>query len=450
MSRLWRHFLMFLAIFIFFVSSPLIILYSQGYRFNWSTLEFTKTGTINIKTIPRGANIYLNYKNYKKLSPTKIDALKPKTYHLKITKEGYKEWEADLKVKPELVASATHIILFPEIIPEKKITSDKIANFKLSSDNKAIIYNVREGKNKGIWLLNLENRERRQLSSIYFDEFSWSPDNKKILLTRQEEKGIRYGLVDISVIGEGTPPKILDLASLFQGAIQDIAWQPENSKRLYLINNKNLYEIDLRREKITLLFKDILSFSLNPPGFLFIQENKNGIFLMSWDYRVNNIPQIACPLPEREEYKIIAGAKKIAVLAQGDLYLVEKLPLKITPEVDGASWSPDGKRLLYFNEHQIGIYYLKDESKSILTRDSRPLQNVGWWPRSQYAVFTVEGKIKFIDAAPEMNTHYITEIKDTGFTETKIDWNKNTKKLFYLTQMDPETRALMEMELIED
>jgi len=452
MSHHFRRFLLFLIIIIFLIGSPLIILYARGYRFNLQTLEFTKTGTISIKTIPRGAAIYLDNKLYKDASPSKIDSLKPNNYELKIEKQGFEPWKTNLTVKPELVTSATHIILFAQNLPEQILLQDKINNFSLSPDNKKIIYNLTEGENRGIWLNEKNKGKNIKLSDIYFDEFNWSSDNKKVLLSRKEEDHERYGLLDLSEIKTKQDQiKIWEIGSLFKEEIKSVQWQPTNSQKLFLLSENNLYEVDILKSEISLLFKNIYSYLPTSWGSILVQKREVGYFLISKNYLWQERSKIISRLPEADQYKIILGSKKIAVIAENNLYLIDQeLPLKIASEVQGASWSPDGKRLLYFNEHQIEIYYLREEEKTLLTRDSRELQNVGWWPRSQYVVFTVEGKLKFIDGAKEMNTHHITEIKNTELPETRINWSKNTKQILYLRKGNQNTNALVEVELIKD
>ncbi|MFA4880513.1 MAG: PEGA domain-containing protein [Candidatus Doudnabacteria bacterium] len=452
MSYLFRRFLLFLIIFIFLLAAPLVCFYARGYRFDFHALEFTKTGTISIKTIPRGASIYLNNKLDPNLSPTKIDGLKPKDYTLKVTKPGYQDWQATLTVKPELVTSATHIILFPEKIEEKVLTRGQINNFNLSPDQKKIIYNIAQGEDKGLWIFDLDKKQNLKISDIYFDEFDWSEDSQKVILTREEKSQKRYGILNLKA--NDAPDysfKIQDLGSVFKKPIEEAHWQAGNNQRLFLLSQDDLYEVNFIKPEITLLQKNIKAYAPNAYGLFWIQEDQRNYSLVAQDYRLLNRAQVIASLPAREEYKIIPGAKKIAVLADNDLFLIQdESTFQIASNVIDAIWSPDGQRLLYFNEHQLGNYYLKDEENIILTRDSRILKNVGWWPRSQYITFTAEGKLKFLDAAPEMNTHYITEIKNTRIPDTKIYWSKDTKGIFVLSQNGQEGKEIIEMRLIED
>jgi len=452
MSYFFRRFLLFLIIFLFLLAAPLICFYAKGYRFDFQNLKFTKTGTISIKTIPQGANIYLNNKIDQNFTPTKIDGLKPKEYTLKITKSGYQDWQATLTVKPELVTGATHIILFPEKIAEEVIVTGQIDNFSLSPDQKKMIYNISQGENKGLWVFDFNTKENLKISNIYFDEFNWSTDSQKVILIRQEQNQKRYGILSLAANDiPNTSLKIQDLGSLFTKPINEVHWQTDSSQRLFLLSQNNLYEVDLEKPEAILLQKNIQTYTPNTYGLFWIQENETNALLVAQDYRLFNRSQVIASLPVRGEYKIISGAKETAVIIDNNLYLIENgLTLKIASAVLDAVWSPDGQRLLYFNEHQIGVYYLRDEENMILTRDSRVLQNIGWWPRSQYVVFTAEGKLKFMDAASEMNTHYITEIKNTQLFDTKLVWSKDTKSISFISQNDQGERKIIKMKLIED
>ena len=452
MSYFFRRFLLFCIIFIFLCAAPLVIFYARGYRFDLHNLEFTKTGTLSVKTAPSGADIYLDGKIYPKASPAKIDGLKPKDYALRVTREGYQDWQASFTIKPELVTSATHIILFPQQLEEKNIISGSIDNFALSPDQQKIIYNIAKGEKRGLWIFYFGTEENIKISDIYFEDFDWSGNGQKIILKRKEESGLRYGLLDLGASGTlKNNPKIQDLASLVRDPIEKISWSPDNSQRLFILAKDNLYEADLGKPAISLLQKNVQTYAFHAYGLLWVQKDQKNVFLAAQDYRLLNRPEIITALPKRETYKIIPSPGKIALLLDHDLYFVEDGALvKIAEAVEDASWSPDNKRLLYFNAHQINSYYLKDATNSVLTRDSRILENINWWPRSQYVVFVSKEKLKFIDAAPEMNSHWITEIKNTKVPQTKIQWDKNSKNIFLVAENEQGKRNIVKIKLIEN
>lgn len=449
MSYYLRRFLLFLIVLIFFIAAPLVVYYAKGYRFDFRNLEFVKTGTISIKTIPRNAAVYLDGELLENGSPLKIDGLKPRQYTLKISKEGYEPWEAQLAVKPEMVTAVTHVILLPVERSEKTLLQEKIQNFALSPDKEKIIYSILEGEKKGVYLYDLKASQQSQISTIYFDEFLWSPDGRKVILKSDSAPAKRFAYLDTTEI----PPaanhyKLWDLGSLLPDPLEKASWQPGNSQRVFLLCTNDLYEVDLENQKINLIEKGVQSFSLTTWGVFYVQKQRYGYFLFSEDYRLARSKKMITRMPEADNYKIFPGSKKIACLVGDQLYLIlNQLLVPIGTNAQDASWSPDGKRLLYYNDHQINVYHLPEKKNVFLTRDSRAISNIGWWPRSQYIIYSVEGKIKLLDGAREMDSHAISEIKNTQLPNTRIDWSENTKDLFCLAQ-DSTTNKIIKINLI--
>ena len=65
MKKKLRNILFLSLVIIFFVISPAIILYSQGYRFDFQKRQLLKTGGIYVKTSLPAAEVYIDgkYKN---------------------------------------------------------------------------------------------------------------------------------------------------------------------------------------------------------------------------------------------------------------------------------------------------------------------------------------------------------------------------------------------------
>jgi len=74
---------------LFFIVTPLLILYASGFRYNFDIGMIEKTGAFYIKSYPRNAEIYINDLKSKHKTPKQITNLAPGTYTLKITKNNY-------------------------------------------------------------------------------------------------------------------------------------------------------------------------------------------------------------------------------------------------------------------------------------------------------------------------------------------------------------------------
>src|SRR3989338_6890431 len=83
----------------FAAAAPLVILYTQGYRYNLKRQRLDPTGTLVLSTVPRGAAISLNGQTLKFVTPKTLQAIPPATYNIKLSIDGYRPWEKKLQIK---------------------------------------------------------------------------------------------------------------------------------------------------------------------------------------------------------------------------------------------------------------------------------------------------------------------------------------------------------------
>ncbi len=120
MTRTFRRIIFYSLVFLFVVVTPPTILYATGYSFDWTNKQLTQTGGLYLKSAPDQAVIFIDDKK-QKTTPRLISHLKPKTYAVAITKDGFYPWRKNLEVAASLVTEARNIILFPQKIEPVKI-----------------------------------------------------------------------------------------------------------------------------------------------------------------------------------------------------------------------------------------------------------------------------------------------------------------------------------------
>lgn len=113
MTKTTRRIIFYFLCAVFFISVPLVILYSMGWTLDWQNYTLVKTGGLYLKSIPPKAQIFLNNKE-KNSTPYFFSRLTPKTYWVKIILPDYYSWEKNLEVKPQLVTEARNIFLLPK------------------------------------------------------------------------------------------------------------------------------------------------------------------------------------------------------------------------------------------------------------------------------------------------------------------------------------------------
>lgn len=91
-----------------------VFLYAQGYRLDFRQRTLTTTGVILAKSLPEGAQVYLDEEWVTATNAT-LSGVKPGNYHLKIERNGYLPWEKDIEVKAGLVTEIE--VLLPPLSP---------------------------------------------------------------------------------------------------------------------------------------------------------------------------------------------------------------------------------------------------------------------------------------------------------------------------------------------
>lgn len=81
-------------------AAVLIVLYSQGYRFDKDDNKLEKTGVITINGAPLFSDLYLEGKKEGKI-PHSISSLSEGTYEVMVSRKGYQDWKKKVAVYPE-------------------------------------------------------------------------------------------------------------------------------------------------------------------------------------------------------------------------------------------------------------------------------------------------------------------------------------------------------------
>lgn len=119
MTRNARRRLFYALLALFLVFGTGIVLYAQGWRFDFSTGKFGEVGAIYVRSFPDYAQITLNGKPIQSqvgfLSPgTLISNLFPKNYEVGLSVPGYDRWTEKAAVAPMLVTEFKYAVLVPQ------------------------------------------------------------------------------------------------------------------------------------------------------------------------------------------------------------------------------------------------------------------------------------------------------------------------------------------------
>ncbi len=182
------------------VVASIAIFFAKGYTFSPQERKVLGTGIINISSEPDAASVYIDGHLTTATNAT-VSSLKPKTYSVKVVKEGFIPWERKIDVKEGLV-TAVKVTLFPSIPSIYPLTFSGVEKVQLSPDGSKIAYTVPAknslgeiNKKAGIWVWTLirnqpiafaRSAQPHQIASSQFIDFSkatlsFSPDSKQVL-----------------------------------------------------------------------------------------------------------------------------------------------------------------------------------------------------------------------------------------------------------------------------
>ncbi len=178
------------------LATVLVVLYGKGYRFGLGSgkIEFNGTGLLVAKSIPDGAQVFVDGK-LRTATDNTIN-IAPGEYEVKITKEGYFEWIKKVKIQAEVVTKA-EALLIPTAPKLESITDIGAKNPVIDPTltKIAFIVSSQSATRNGIYVFDMKSNQLLTLQSsstqIVDDtldtfseaQISWSPDGKDLMAT---------------------------------------------------------------------------------------------------------------------------------------------------------------------------------------------------------------------------------------------------------------------------
>ena len=179
------------------ITAGVAIFFAKGYSISTKEKRIVGTGIMTIKSEPDAASVYIDGHLTTATNAT-ISSLSPKTYSVRIVKEGFIPWEKSMVVKEGFV-NEIKVTLFPAIPTIYPLAFTGVSNPVLSPDGSKLAYIVpsSSAKKNGIWVWTMTNNqpiafirssEPHQIASNVIIDFSkaflsWSPDSKQVLAT---------------------------------------------------------------------------------------------------------------------------------------------------------------------------------------------------------------------------------------------------------------------------
>lgn len=453
MTKHRRTALWILLVLLFFVFTPSVILYSQGYRIDWKSKRVVQTGALYFKIIPTRTDILVDGKTSKTtdffFGSALVGNLFPGSHLVQISKEGYQPWAKQLEIREQQVTDAKNIILFPQA-PEFSIGADHVKQvWETPKENTLLLQ-----KNTATsWKLVLLNTETLREETIFTSEtketlwnVQWSSDQTQIILQVVRAENISSFVLSLEKnhLCSVTP---CSLAFLGQAA-DTVLFSPAAEDRVifstYVRNSVVIREADIaRKEILASLANNVVTFTTQGPTLLWLENSGK---LWQKDMIQNSPAQIISSLPslaqEETEYTITPIGNTLFLKEGGRLLRVDTQEKNMREVFSGTrvmAASPDQKKLAVSNGSEIWIHYIQDSQDQpmhiqgdnvFLTRLSKNIDDLSWLS-SHYLAFSSENEVKAIeiDERSTVNTADLVQFENPQFF-----WQESSKTLAVLSQ----------------
>jgi hypothetical protein len=434
LTRPIRLSIMIFLFVIFFVASPIIILYTAGYRFDFENKQIKQIGVIGIDVEPRNVAVYLNDIQIDKKPPMRLSNRAPGTYNLKITLPGYHSWEKEITVESKKTTYIRDVTLFKESLPIQ-IIKDSFESVSFSPDGKYALLISQNELVYETYFLDLYDLQTIPLARIYSavkPKISWSPFYPAAAIIVNKD-----GETQIQIVDMLHPENSSMVHKVSRTEADNFQWQPDDSPWLYIKINREIFRLSPTTQKAIFSYEDDNLWYVDKsqnlwkyiPSENVIQLQKNG---NETNFMINDeILKLIYIEENKIIYKTNDGTKINYKTSTGERE-TKMLPTlyndfnKITNE--WLSWSPLELWTIYQN-NQINLLYRTSEKIEYIL----PLDNFG------VLLIANKNKIQAFNPGYYMSTELFSEGEiyslGTDLTNRRIlFWGKvgNEKGIFEL------------------
>jgi len=431
-------FFWFLAI-LFFLIAPVVILYSQGFLFDFKKGVFVHSGTITFKSNPQAVDVSLN--GEKKQSQQRTDLINgssnissifPGDYNIEISKDNFQAWSKKTTVYSGLSSEFWNVVLARKSYEKIPLDTKKAEKFFVSPQNDFLVFVFQENENFNLKIFDIKNEKINNEFSFpdwnlveeeRRENIEWSPrgkflsvpvkkNNQNIQISQIENSPYAYFIVNLE------KNIFLNLnEAIKEEDIQDVRWDPQEQNYVFFINKKNssLMRADTQNPSdLKEIASDVSSYDLSGSRVYYVKNPSNLVFRKDIGKEMEPV-QITQNFSEENKiiYRlIIYDDSKIAFISEDKNFYIfnkgeyETYFKKLGENVSGIHFSDDGKKVAFWTPNEISVYFTRDwltpplraenETQNI-TRYSEPIKNVQWFNDYEHIVFSSGSWAKIIE-----------------------------------------------------
>lgn len=435
LTRKIRIAIMVSLIVAFFIISPIVLLYTAGYRYDFKNHKIKETGVISIDIKPKDATVYLNGVKLQDKIPVRLTNRLPGNYSIKITKEGHQDWQKNITVESKKSSYIKDIILYKENLPSKILDLDDTLVSVQPSLHSRYIANIYKIKN--IFEIKIldpkEAKEilvlREKLDSI--PEIEWSKNGNEISIKTREENNEK-----ITLFSANKNSIINSYAITSKNGLSKIQWSDgklfvQDGTKIKIIEENNIETI--ATSSSTIWFAD------NKNDFWYIDLSSNNLKTTidgqekSIHFPLKNINKI---INATENTTIVQNDnKKISIIKHNgkEVENVKNIPSTFFV------YNDDLKEWIAWDQWEIWHIY-QDGSSKLLSRLDRSIDNISILDKFGNLILLSKNKILAFDPNYHV-THTLVED-----AEVKKMWTDIENRTLYFIGSHSGEEGMYELE----
>lgn len=462
MPRRHRFIFFIILVILFFITAPLLIGYTMGYRYNFKKNKIEKTGMLIAESIPKRSFVYLNGKKIG-ATPLRIKNLLPGEYRATVSREGFYSYSKAVEIKSKFT-SFINAFLLKNALPVN-IFQGGVKNFILSPDAKKIALELRQNKKYELRLLNFESKETIQLLEQALDaytnfEISWAADSSKLLIAKFGKKPefFIYNLSD---------KKIIPVYEITRLNFDDLAFSDRDANLIYGRRQNTLFRLNLLLNKTLPIFSIPADFSAKggsvsggeikkiyptADSLFYLLAGGKDYYLAKSDTQQSKSLALLTKLPGLS-LKFVSTSDTFSAWTVGKekkLFLINNRDPRQISElangVNGALWfkQKNEPRLLYFTDLELWIYNPKTEEKEMVTRLSKEIKKALIFKDAAYIIFVSENNLRAIEIDSQGGRNSFNLVSFNKIDEIQSDGQG--KKIYFNGKIGNQ-EGLFELEL---
>lgn len=471
-------FLLFVASFL--AASGSVLFYAFGYRFNFERGIFVYGGSITLKSnpveisvriddtlIPSGELDQLNQSYH-------ITGIIPGEHSIEVSAPGYQSWRKRVIVRSGVSNEFWNITLPRQNYDAERYSDTDGFTRYFQSPEPTVFAGIRETENiVQIIMRDTEAEANETLfvrSDTRFDlasheNLEWSPAGDQIVFPVFFENARHVMTVDIET------RETRDLSQeISQFSMLRPRWNPEIKQSLLYLADNNLYRLDLTPSETPLapilLASDIITYDLSGSD-IYLYRKDGTLSFFDAGSQVPE-PRIIASLPETAEYQegstlIVYDEYRIALISSDGALLFFNDSLEETSfktlaaeNITGVQFSDDGKKLLFFSDHDISVYFIQEwevqpkraaEDIWQISRFADTISSVQWTKDYEHVLYLKNNKVFVaeLDNRDQRNIHTLMSFNQPPL---QILSRVNENQVFFVSN-DTGTASLLSIDFPE-